>query len=211
MSNTQTYLKKIGFDVFAIQSDSRLVDHILTFNPDLMIIYGKQKFSSVEVSQKLKEYGKYHGKVVLVVPNGVRPDVAALAKARMDSILEAPIQPAKLIQTIAKLLGLDAQPLLEKYSKAQFSESTESEDVNVSSRASSVSVHESIKIEDKDRVAKYQKFVQGMSIDKTQSTHTRQAIREKQVEMKKDYDFDLLDKLDKLKRQFVSALFKKSN
>lgn len=243
MSKMQTYLKKIGFDVIAQGADTRLTDQLVSFFPDVVISYGEnKKFSSLSVGQKIKDYGRYNGKVVLILPHGFRPNPTDLAKVKMDALLEAPVHPIRLIQVICKFANMDPNPLVEKYNKAVLAETGGDEAHGVhgkvdrahgghmvsgdgSAAASSAigaptpsfaatipTVSFDMKKEaqnDKARVEKYNKLMAGIQFDKKQSSHDRKALKDRWSQLKKDWDFKLLEEIDALKRQFTTALFKK--
>ena len=83
LSLTETYLKKVGFDVEGISNEARIYDHILSFNPQIMVVYGGgSKVSSVSVGQKLKDSLRFNGKSIIIMPNGVRPRVRPRVRLR---------------------------------------------------------------------------------------------------------------------------------
>jgi len=218
---TQTDLKKVGFDVMAINTTARLSDQILTFRPDIIVSNGGHKIPSMLIGQEIKKVTHYRGKSVLILPKGERPGAAELAKARVDVLIEAPVQPKRLIEILAKSMELDATPLLEKFTKAKIQEHAPPPVPRSTTDAPNVSemitvkggakTNGPVKIEDKDRVQGYQAFIKGMNIDIQQTSHNKQAIRARQEELKKGWDFKLLEQLDKLKQKFAEALFKKNN
>ncbi len=219
--HTQAILKKVGFDVLAQNNTSRLSDQILTFRPDAIVSSGGQKFPSLVIGQELKKVTHFKGKSILILPAGERPQPAEISKARVDVLVEAPVKPHRLIEILAKNLSLDPAPLLEKFSKAQIQDHAAppaprsapealagSDMVMVKGTARTA---EHVQLNDRDRVESYQRFVQGMTIDVQQTSHSKTAVRERQYELKKGWDFKILEKLDDLKRAFAEALFKKNN
>lgn len=240
MSKMQTYLKKIGFDVIAQQAEMRLTEQIVSFFPDVVIAYGEnKKVSSLSIGQKIKDYGKYPGKVVLILPHGFRPSPTDLAKVKMDALLEAPIHPIRLIQVICKFANMDPNPLIEKYNKAQLAEGAPEESIGVHSKMEKaasgqmVSGHNGnsdqasptpsfqamiptvqfdLKKEaekDKARVEKYTKMAAELKFNKKESSHDRKAVKDRWSQLKKDWNMNLLEEIDGLKRQFTAALFRK--
>ncbi len=227
---TETDLKKVGFDVLGINNLISLSDQILTFGPDAVISCGIQKIPSLMIGRELKKVNHYRGKSILILPNGARPAPSEIAKTRVDVLIEAPVLPFRLIEILAKLLSLDPAPLVEKFNKSKIQEHAApllprinsetppglSDLIRVKGGGSSSGSNTSTAagknlIEDKERVAGYQKFVQGIKIDVQETSHSKVAIKERQEELKKGWDFQLLEQLDKLKRQFAEALFKKNN
>ena len=111
----ETTLKKVGFDVIGLTNEVSVPEHILSFNPDLVIASGKgPKVSSLNVGKKLKEMARWSGKSVLVLPAGIKPQAEDFLKIRMDLLLDSPLQPYRAIQVIAKLLNRDEASLLER-------------------------------------------------------------------------------------------------
>lgn len=211
---TETYLKKVGFDVVGITNEVLIQDQLLSFNPEIIVAFGKNsRVSSFSIGQKLKENSRYHGKLVIVVPKDIRPTANEMLKMKMDGILEAPIEPEKLVQVLARLSGQPAATYVDKLHKARFAE-PEIQSRMVQSRPTEAEVIPirpglNISIQDPERVKKYEQFTKDIHFDPQQSTHQRKDLKEKQKELKKTWDFDALEGLDKLRRQFAEALFKK--
>jgi hypothetical protein len=236
MTKMQTFFKKIGLDVVAQGTELRLQEQLLSFFPDVVLAFGEnKKVNSLSIGQKIKDYGRFNGKTVLILPQGHRPTPADLSKAKVDALLEAPVQPVRLIQVIAKFMGLDPETLVEKYQRLQsekeLKKESQSESFGVSggkvpssetvvvsgARASNLittvpAFNFSLEAEltrDKVRVEKYSKFVQEIQIDKTQTSHDRSVLKLRWSELKRTWDTQLIQEIDNLKRQFVSALFRK--
>ena len=219
---TQTALKKVGFDVLGTSHMTRLSDQVLTFNPDVIVAYGGIKYPSMYLGKELKKVTHFRGKSILIIPAGERPLPTDIAKARVDMMIEAPVQPTRLILILSKILGFDPLPFLEKFNKAKISDVEDDEvarlgpdsPINTAQEMvivkGSVGPTQGVKIEDKARVEGYQKFIQGMKIDLKQTSHSRQAVKNRQEDLQKGWDFGFLDQIDKLKREFAAALFKKN-
>jgi hypothetical protein len=203
-SKTQTYLKKVGFDVLSQNNDQRISDQIISFNPDLIVAYGLQKFTSMNIGVKLKDIAHYKGRTFLVLPKGDRPNPQDIPRARVDVLIEAPIVPERLIQLISKTLQMDTNQLIEKYKKTAGDDKS-----NRLQHVKESGPREKINFRDKTRAEKYQHFVEEAHIDKKVSTHSRQAIKDRQTELKRGWNFNFLGEIDKLKKQFVAALFRK--
>jgi hypothetical protein len=231
MSLTETSLKKIGFDVTGITNEVLLSEKLLSFNPDVVVGFGKNsRVSSFSVGQKMRENHRFQGKVLIVVPKGVRPSPQEIMKMKMDGILEAPIELEKMIHIIARLSGQSADGYLEKLHKARLGDASDGSrrptslsPVNPSAAAivpPSSMIQGAQKsftgpelapssYDDPERIKKYLDMSQGLQVDLKQSTHTKVALKRKQDDLKKTWDFNKLDDLDKLKREFASALFRK--
>jgi hypothetical protein len=59
------------------------------------------------------------------------------------------------------------------------------------------------------RLSKYQSFLEQDKIDPHQTSFQKSEIKQRQQELKKDWNFEELEKIDDLKRKFAEALFKK--
>jgi hypothetical protein len=115
LMTVETALKKVGFDVIGLTSEYTIADKILEFNPELVVGSGKGgKVTSLGVGKRLKEMGRWQGKVVLLFPASFKPSPQDLIKLRVDMILESPVAPNRLIQVLAKLLGHDEAMLLDR-------------------------------------------------------------------------------------------------
>jgi DNA-binding NtrC family response regulator len=201
LTATEVYLKKVGFDVVGISNESKLADQLLIFNPDIVVANGRtQMVSSLSVGQKLRDNHKFTGKAVIIVPQGFTATPQDMARSRIDAAIEAPVQPVRLIQVLAKFSNQDAALLIDKYKKA-----TRSESVPVD-RPPSTDMPQT---DDHARVSKYKKYLDSVQFDSKSTTFGKQDIKDRQKELKKDWDFDELERIDKLKRQFANALFKK--
>lgn len=119
MMTIQSVLKKVGFDSVAISSEFSLSQQILSFNPDIVIGYGKgSKVTTVGVGRRLKEMPRWGGKAILIFPAGSKPDPADLLKMRMDMALEAPLEVTRLLHVLAHLSAQNPQELIERMMKA---------------------------------------------------------------------------------------------
>jgi len=242
---TESYLKKVGFDVVGISNEVLMNDQILSFNPDVIVAHGKNpRVSSFSVGQKMKENHRYHGKVVIIVPKDVRPTPQDILRIKMDGIIEMPVQPEKLIQVLCRLTGQSPIHFVEKFQKARLSDpdldkrlimvtgnpgvyapsglpaaAAASSAFHTSpsavaappgtSNVTPISGGSSVPLDDPQRMARYKKYTADISIDLAQSTHQRQDLKEKQKELKKNWNFDTLEDQDRLRQQFAEALFKK--
>ncbi len=224
---TETYLKKVGFDVVSITNERNLSDQLLIFNPDVVVAYGKNnRVSSFSVGQKMKENHRFQGKLLILVSKGVRPAPSDIIKMKVDGILDAPVDQEKLVFNLAKLAGENPTPYIEKLMKTRLAENPEANRrpsssgiLSSSNNAGTGNPPNSIKSEefpkeapnfsDAQRMQKYSKFIDEAKFDVQQSTFKRKDIKDQQSKMKKDWDSNKLGAIDELKRKFVEALFRK--
>lgn len=210
LTNTEVYLKRVGFDVIGIGNENKMADQILAFNPDIVVACGKGSLvSSLSVGQKLRENHKYHGKSVLIFAEGHRPGPQDILKVRMDLLLDFPVEPVRMLRVLAKLGSLDGDGLVEKFKKAVLTDPALREKYQAPEPRVKPEPAKTV-MDDHERVQRYKKFLSDSPADLKATTFNKQDIKNRQKELKKDWDFDQLEEIDKLKREFVNALFKKS-
>ena len=232
LSTTEVYLKKVGFDVVGIGNEAKLSDQLLAFNPDVVVSGGlTQLVSTLSVGARLKENTRFLGKSVIILPQGYRLLPQDLIKIKMDATLEAPVEPLRLLQVLAKVCGLDAELISEKFRKATLADpdlqkklkeaiggvskkQSSAESSNSAAKTPSVEVPKKKAFLDPARAARYEKFLKTTQAtlppsDLSQTTFGRKEVRERQEELKKGWDLKELEELDILKQQFAKALFKK--
>jgi DNA-binding response OmpR family regulator len=109
----QTVLKKMGFDVDAIQKPRALSDNIISMNPDVLVMTANGK--RVKGIELLHQVRRTRGipRIVLLHAAGQAPDPAVEAEAW----LESPVSATSLLNTLAAVAGLDAQQLADKFQK----------------------------------------------------------------------------------------------
>ena len=204
-SKFQTVLKKVGFDASSITTTNKLQVDLLNFNPDIVVAKKVQKLSGCNVLGKIRENAFFKGKAVLIFgPDDADPSPAELVKGRPDIVLETPLAFEKLIEVLAKLLGEDPRPFIDKFRRSNMDESHLPPSLVVKSRKTSDS---DIAIPEKGRFSRYDKFVKDVQIDTAQTSHSRSAIKKAQAELVKGWDVKSLKVLDGLKQDFVRALF----
>jgi hypothetical protein len=204
-SKLQTVLKKVGFDASSITTTNKLQVDLLNFNPDIVVAKKVQKLSGCNVLAKVRENAFFKGKSVLIFgPDDMDPSPAELVKGRPDIVLETPLAFEKLIEVLAKLLGEDPQPFVEKFKRSNMDDSHLPPSMVVKSRKTSES---DILVPEKGRYSRYDKFLKDVQIDTAQSSHSRLAIKKAQTDLVKGWDMKSLKVLDTLKQDFVRALF----
>ena len=224
LTATESFLKKVGFDVIGVPSDYTLAEQLLGFNPELVIVFAKSaRLNGIQVCRKIKEMESFKGRVILIVMPGNRPQPQDISKIRLDMLIEFPVLPTRLIEVITKLLGLSTEVFLEKYSKAQYTQDDSQRSVNVQSNpssqaSSSASAQGSAAVtssqmpsaeQNKQRAQKYSKFVTGVQFNIQESTLKSADAKKKWNELKQGWDKENLSSLDQLKKIFTKALFSK--
>ena len=115
MMSTQATLQKVGFDVLAISTEYTLSENVLSFNPDIVVAFGRGgKVTTLGVGRRLREMTRWQGKAVLILPSGYKPNPQDFGKIRADMLLEAPVPVLRLLQVLSKMLGLDEAAVLDR-------------------------------------------------------------------------------------------------
>lgn len=118
----QTVLKKIGFDVDAIQNPHSFAESLLRMNPDVLVMTaaGRRVRGQELVKQVKKTRGLPH--VVLLRANGQDEDTSI---EEADRWLESPVGALDLLNCIGELCHLNQQVLQEKFQKLHLQEAQE--------------------------------------------------------------------------------------
>lgn len=215
LSATEIYLKKIGFDALGISNEYLVSEQIVIFNPDIIVANGKtQRVSSFSVCQRLKENHKYQGKVLIVLPKDYKPNPQDMIKMRLDAALESPVQPLRLIHALARLGNLDPVTFMDKFRKVSLSDPVLREKLRLigykPEAPSATSPTKEPESPDRQRVKKYEKFL-NEKIDTHATTFSKLDLKGRHNDMVQDWDAKELERLDRLKREFAAALFKKKD
>ena len=106
----QTVLKKIGFDVDAIQNPRSFADSVLRMNPDLLVMtaYGK-RVNGLDLNKNLRRQRGTPQTILLRSP-GMMHEPDPLVAGWLDS----PVAAALLLDMIGDVCGLNKQILQEK-------------------------------------------------------------------------------------------------
>lgn len=126
----QSLLKKLGLDVEGVQNQKKYADMSLGFNPHILITSAKgKKVDGLQLTQSL--YRKRGlPKVIALKSSDYSINVDDFRDSGVDEILDSPVNPRKLILSIANLGGVDETALLEKYSKIKGQETNAADEQN---------------------------------------------------------------------------------
>lgn len=118
LGHIEATLRKVGFDVESISTDFSLSEKLLSFNPDIITVYGKGiKFSTIALGKKLKDNFRYQGKVVLIFAPDDPPNPQDLLKVRVDVLVQAPVGAIKLADSLLRLSGRDFTQAMDKLTR----------------------------------------------------------------------------------------------
>jgi CheY-like chemotaxis protein len=115
----QTVLKKIGFDVEALNSTKKYTEASLGFNPQVVV--GSIQGQKVDIMHLAKEIRRNRGLPKFVgLRTGVGAgDAEALKSEGLDLVLETPVNMRKLILGMTQLMNVDDKGFIEKLHKIQ--------------------------------------------------------------------------------------------
>ncbi|CAN5688424.1 hypothetical protein BH10BDE1_BH10BDE1_01020 [soil metagenome] len=115
----ETLFRRLGFDVLSLGRESLVEEAVLGFPPDLAVATGLGRHvNGLTLAPKLR-FGTSQPKLVVLMTYrdpeaGTHP---ALLDADVDAIIETPFDPRAALRVVARLLQLDAEPILDKYTK----------------------------------------------------------------------------------------------
>lgn len=114
----QTVLKKIGFDVDAIQSPRTFQDSVLRMNPDVLVMTASGKrVKGYELASGLKR-PRGTPKIILICT----PGSPAIFDPQIDGWLNGPVGALDLLNMIGDLCSLNKKELAEKFQKLKLSD-----------------------------------------------------------------------------------------
>lgn len=209
----EAILRKVGFDVVGIITETSLSEQIVAFGPDVIVISGQSaKLSALSVAAKLKEHRTFQGQVILGFPSGVKITSHDLLKVRVDRILDAPFRPDALINNLAQLLKMDGPHLIEKLHKFHLDEGKNEDPVKGDLKIVKGEVaKESMEIiRNLPKEERYRRIARQTPIDISKTTFQKNSVRDHWNEVKKGWDFKFLEDLKKLKFEFAKALFSRA-
>ncbi len=117
----ETLFKKIGFDVLSLRNEVMLSDNLLTFKPDVVIGTGDgPKIKGSRISKKVRERG-FAAHMILLFPINKINDQKLMEQFKDEVCMETPINPRQLIGTLCDLTKLNAETVFQKYEKLPIS------------------------------------------------------------------------------------------
>jgi len=213
----QTVLKKMGFDVDAIQNPRSFNDSVLRMNPDVLVMtaHGK-KVNGVELAKGVKRVRGIPHVVLISAPGAVKNDDHAVW-------LESPVGAMDLLNMIADLGKLDKAGMADKFSKLRLQEGI-SEARILKPNNDNKPIEELLKSMDspgnfesvqstaltpEQRKERYKKF---LSEDRpAQIGFGVKQVQEQIKNLRKDESVEELADLERERKAFVEHLFRKKS
>lgn len=201
----QILLSKLGFDIGTVKNPKAMNDSVANLNPDVVILTAKGKrVMGTELSGQIKRI-QGRPKIVLTAPLAVREKLTKKEVQFAEAVLESPVSPNKIIETLCIIGNMDSSPLLEKYRKLkpQLAKSAEIESVYLQG-GDGPALPDVLDVRSPEK-KKYEKFLK-LDEPPPQKTFDKTKI----VDFVKDLRREPLDhELDRERQAFVSELFKK--
>lgn len=114
---TESFLRRLGFDVLSLGKDLLVNDALLRFSPDIVLAsYRGRMVDGPKLALRLKKLVP-PPRMALIYPAGSHPQLSADIQRVVDGLIEMPFQGAAVIKIVAQLAGLEPGPLLEKYER----------------------------------------------------------------------------------------------
>ncbi len=214
----QTVLKKIGFDVDAIQNPRSFQESVLRMNPDVLVMTasGKRVKGYELASGVRRARGIPH--VILIRS----PGAPAMSDAKIEGWLESPVGALDLLNLIGDICGLNKDVLAEKFQKLRIQENVAGGEARVlhaedpaqsaeMARAEKPSgnfgVLQDSTVTPAERNERYKKALQRQRPD-----HIGFSVKQVQDQVKslrKEESSEDLAELERQRKAFVEHLFKK--
>lgn len=129
MVGLETFLRRLGFDVLSLAKESLVPDALLSFQPEIVIAsFRGRNVDGLRLALKLKKTVLPPPRIALAY-SGPMPQVPAESQKLIEAMVEIPVEARSAIQMLAKLSGLPAEPILEKYAKVSTAVLTRDEQV----------------------------------------------------------------------------------
>jgi hypothetical protein len=126
---TENLLKRMGFDVLSLNRDSSFNESILSFFPDVLIATLKGRHvEGLRLAISLKKKNS-NSKTIMLAPSA--RDLSLPPEARVDALLEMPVQAVQVLTILARLTKLDEAQLLEKFDKLNKARNFSRESLNM--------------------------------------------------------------------------------
>lgn len=223
----EAFFRRLGFDVFSLGKDVLLSDALLRFPPDLAIASVKGRLvDGVKIASRLKRHAP-SPKVALTYHGNVPPALQSEAQTVVDALVEIPFNPKQVIRIVARLLSMEAEPLLAKFEK-QSSAKFQSDDAMriITDEKTSGSIRVSGGVPDpmgwdpirtpglastarSERSSGYDRFLATHDDGDVSGVLPHAQAAAAMEKLKKDSapEREALERLDEQKRQFVKTLF----
>lgn len=213
----QTVLKKIGFDVDAIQNPRSFQDSVLRMNPDVLVMTANGKrVKGHELSSGVKRTrGLPH--VILIRTSG-SPEVP---DPNVGGWLTSPVGALNLLNMIGDLCGLNKDVLAEKFGKLRLQEQASEQEARVLSldekEVEQLKIAEESSgnfraFQDTTASAAARKERYKKALDQERPAHIGFSVKQVQDQVKnlrRDENSDDLAELERQRKAFVEELFKK--
>ena len=211
----ENLLKRMGFDVLSLNRDTTFSESILSFFPELLIATLKGRHvEGLRIGLLLKKKNP-NSKVVMLAPSA--NELKLPPEARVDALMEVPVEALSLLKEIARLLKMNEAQLIEKFEKVGKARNFSREgDIKVVKDEEAGSGNRMIKGGPapakplSPREKRYEEFLAKMEQSSTAQVlpHVEIAKRAQEARDADKDNAELENKLTEQKRAFVKALMK---
>jgi hypothetical protein len=213
-------LKKIGFDVDAIQNPRQFQDSLLTMNPDVLVMNANgKKVKGLELSRTVKRVRGLPHVILIRSASLVREEDSGV-----EAWLDSPVGAMPLLNAIGDTCGLNKDVLADKFVKLQLKDVGDHEarvlkatetplnqaDMEREKVASGNFEDGGLKVSTmsgEERKERYKKFLQ--SDIPVQTGFSIKQVQDQVKELRQNENAKDLADLERQRKEFVEHLFKK--
>ncbi len=204
-------LKNLGLEAQCIGNITTLFSRVSDFSPDVIAAYGGQKMTTMSIATELKKRSLLRAKLILIFSQGATPPPGELGGISFDATMEFPLTLKSFLETLIKVCDQNTFSSIKKATKLYLKENPQDTiQIKENLQKSEENQAKSSKvITDKKRMDRYKKIIAGVTLDTTKTSCSSEATQQRQLELQKGWDSSPFEEVDKLKQEFVTALFDK--
>ncbi len=113
----ETLFRRLGFDVLSLGRDATVSEAILRFPPDLVLATARgRSVDGLKLAVKVKRTNP-KSRIILLMQSGITLTNREISEGQVDALVETPFEPRAALKIVCRLLALEPDSMLEKYSK----------------------------------------------------------------------------------------------
>jgi len=199
---SETALKKTGFDCISLQNDVAIPERVMAYNPDVVVMTAVGKrINGHKLVPRLRAMKPAPEIVLIVSKKTLNINLNGVAAS-----LDAPVQPLVLLEVLSSLLDLDEETVLHKYESARAGENNAPVvDILENFRRCTRSLE--TKEKSSARAARYKKIATASELPPFRG-FTRQQVQEQIKEFRAD-EGEETKRIDDERRMFALILAQK--
>lgn len=209
----ETLLKKVGFDCMGLQSEQKIADTLLAFNPQLLITEAAgRKVNGYHIAQKLKKKKGLPQQLLIVNPTD-RLDDDELRRLEIGGAIHRPVHPNELSEQLGRLLSADVTALKEKFQRLGLFQDRKSEDrarvISGKGEPKQLAVLKESPLTDDDRALRGRKAIESLPEPRIHGLDRKQVVQQVKEFRIRENDSEIQE-IDEERMDFAKQLFKRS-